>query len=292
MEKIFSLLTIIALIFVLSCDGSTDDETKNTNNNTNNSLNNTNNDNNNNNDAISVQLAKSIIPPEDTMTLDFSTYNDINSRGMQRDMDFTEGLCWGLGSLMVTWSNVICVIPLITPIAIFGVLATEEPTTLTANYVEWEYTYFLQSVVARVDRSNGEYDWTWKITWNGENIITGASMTDHSAGWWQFHDPDEDSTDNKTIKVEYTFTSDTQATLKFTNNNDSDSDTYGDYIEYELDGTEISVLFHDVHGESDNTGDLVETTVYWDTVTEAGGVSIDATDNNDDDSCTWDPNTK
>lgn len=231
------------------------------------------------------QSMNSIIPPESTMKIDFSSFNAINSQ--DKTIEGEEAACWLIGSGLVLWGNLVCFLPLAVPSAIFAVLREQIPTTATPDLVEWSYSFSNDSesltVVVTAEKKGGEYDWEWSFTVNDFEWITGGSMEDSSRGWWEFHDNSLPADSDEVIQVEWTYTDEENSTVTFTNVNENDSDGMGDYIKYTRVENDISVRFHDVH---DNGGDLRDIEVYWDIVDHTGGITVHEGDGED---CTWDP---
>lgn len=234
-----------------------------------------------------------IIPPESTMNLDYSTFNQINTKSVRdltpgtADMDGSELLCWGIGSVLVLWSNVVCFTPIAVPITIYKVLKTQIPTESSDTHVVWSYSHDGHKVVITADKKGGYYDWEWSVNIDDFEWITGGSMEDLTEGWWQFHSPLLPEDSNETIGVVWIRTDDENNTVTFTNNNVNDVDQYGDFIEYMREGDNIYVRFHDVKDEDDNVRDI---TVYWNIVDHSGGISINDENEGTEVPCEWNPN--
>jgi len=286
MKKLFFLtLVSLFLMFTTSCGDDTNSEASN-----------------DDDPKVSSEMNK-IVPSADTMSIDFASFNTANPDSAatakrsiiadltpdKKDMDPNEGACWLIGSAAVLWSNAVCFVPLAIPIGIYKELKDRVPTKVTDNLVEWGWSGPNHSALVSATKSDGEYNWEWSVAIDSFVWITGGSMEDKSKGWWQFHSPNLDSNANTTIRVDWTRNS--KNSVKFTNNNKSEKDTkFGDYIEYEKSGDDISVFFHDVHKDVDkvkDAGDLSEIKVYWNQVSKAGGIEVVTGDGN---SCAWDPN--
>ncbi len=215
-----------------------------------------------------------IIPPEYTMSIDFSDIND-NSKNK------AGGLCLISGVAVVLAANVVCFAPLAIPIAIFRVLRQVPPTSYSDTNVEWNYTYTdnntgtQHNIVVTADKNEGEYDWEWTVSYNDFTYITGASMEDLTEGWWQFHISELATDTNNFIRVDWTRSDNQNYTVNFQNNDTSNGisteETYGDYINYTRVDNDFSVRVHDV---TDIQGDMLDITVYWDISDETGGITV------------------
>ena len=256
-----------------------------------------------------------IIPPDDSMQADFSSFNDIkpatrinlDTTPDKPDIDLPEFACWYIGYNYVLWSNVVCFLPLAIPIAAFKALKEQQPTKASTSHAEWSWKGQNNSFLVVADKKGGEYTWEWSVKINDFEWITGGSMEDKTKGWWQFHDPNLTTDKNETIKVEWTKPDAQNATVKFINNNQNDAMKLGDYIEYTVNNTDITVYFYDMHKDIDtdkngsiseterDNGNLFEAKVFWNTVSKKGGIVIVKEDNEGTavktgDTCNWDPN--
>ncbi len=271
MKKLISLMIILFLSFNLSCFKADEEEEQ------------------------GDTAMNYVIPPDSSMSIDFSSFESINSRVVRadstpgtNDIDPAEGACLVAGALLVTWSNLVVFVPLAVPIAIFKVLRTQIPTEATSTHVKWSYTYNNHRAVVEANKTGTQYDWEWSVTIDDFIWITGESADDKTGGWWQFHDPTISSGNDNSILVEWTNTDSTNRSVKFTNNNDTLTNTKkGDYIYYEQTGSDVSVTFYDIHSGNDDSGTVEETKVYWNLSTEAGGIDVVTGSAAD---CTWDPN--
>ncbi len=236
-----------------------------------------------------------IIPPVDSMTIDFSSLTSIGTKSALKDttpgiadLDNTEKVCLGLGTAAVAWSAIVCFTPLAIPIAIFTVLRNQIPTESSENRVVWSYSNNGNNatVVAVKPGANG-YDWDWSVTINSFVWITGGSMEDKSSGWWTFHHAGLPAGADDWIGVEWTYSDNENKTVSFTNVNSNDTATYNDEISFTRTGDDISVRFYDVNSGSNNDGPLEDNVVFWNVSTKAGGITNNTTPAS---SCTWDPN--
>ena len=237
-----------------------------------------------------------IIPPITTMQIDLSTIEDLNSsKSLNKVITAEEGLCIGVAWLLVVWSNAVCYTPLLLPVAIYQVLKNQIPTDVSETHVEWTYTVTYQNetytVSVSADKNGGEYDWDWSVSINDIVLITGGSMEDLTAGEWQYYDPTGTPGANKTILVEWTRSSSTDGTVKFTNNSDDPAQAakVGDYILYTRTGNDVEVRFHDVNSGTDDLDPLLDISVYWNVSTNAGGIRANEGNLASVTECTWDP---
>ncbi len=262
MKKVISLLLIFCFCTLITCSDEAEKDQE-----------------------ISMEMNK-IIPPEYTMSIDFSEFSN-NSKSKAGE------LCLVTGVAVVLAANVVCFIPLAVPIAIFRVLRQIPPTSYSSTNVVWNYTYTEDSgtqhnIVVTADKNDGEYDWEWAIAYNDFTYITGGSMEDLTEGWWQFHIPELTTETNNFIRVDWTRTDNQNYTVNFLNNDASTDETNGDYIYYTRTGDDFTVRVHDV---TDIQGDMLDITVYWDIAEETGGITVNP-ENEDTTAipaqdCTW-----
>ncbi len=268
MKKITTIFLIILFPLYLSCSGGNSQE---------------------NEDPKSMNR---IIPPDSSLEIDFTTLQETNKSLLAKEkcgpVNPNEGECFKKAMALVWWSNMVCFVPLTVPIIIYKILKTQIPAEISTEHVIWNYTYTREDVVYTIsvtaDYITADQKWEWSFKINDFVWITGISKDDLSGGNWQFYDY---LTHAATIAVEWTRTSEINGTLKFINN-ESQSLKYGDFILYAREGNDISVLFHDVHCNFDDSGGLLETEVYWNIFDKTGGIDVIEDSTGTYQSCSWD----
>lgn len=283
MKKFTGLFLVALITFSLSCFSDSENPS------------------NTGNEVDDPKTMNRIIPPVDTMQVDFSLVEnmykgDVKCEQPENNLSPGEVLCIGQAIALVTWSYYICITPLSIPIAIYRVLQDQTPTEATDTHVEWSYTHTCfgveHTVAVIADKNGGEYDWDWSVIIDDFLWITGGSMEDNTAGEWQYHDPNLPAGANNTILVEWTRGDDFDGSVKFTNNTDDPvwADMKGDYILYKREGNEIEVNFYDIHYEFDGSNDILSIKVYWNIADRTGGIIQNPDNEVSHGECQWDPN--
>lgn len=274
MKKPISLIMIFSLVMLITCS---DDEKKD-----------------------DPKAMNRIIPPDSTIAIDLnslfneslpsSTKDSYANLSVMREINSTELTCINKAKALVGWGVLVCYTPFVIPIAIFNVLRTQIPTEASSTKVVWSVTKDGNSASVTAVKNGGEYDWDWTVLINDFTWITGGSMNDLTAGWWQYHKAELDDNADNLILVEWTRADENNYTVKFTNNNDdpAKTDDKGDYLLLTRANAYLSVEFYDVKNSGGDTADAI---ISWNITSLAGAINLieGSFPSILDSSCEWNP---
>ncbi len=236
-------------------------------------------------DPTSAETEAPALPPVRTMQFDFSFFDDgagaREALSRESDTDLAQ-LNWLNAAARVGLINVAVVTALTPPSAAFALAIHEEPVLQEDESFLWSYQWSDgQGAEARIDltgRIDGVHvDWELAVTSNEmvppvENAVWfhGRSSVIEDAGYWIF----TDLAGTDVARVEWV----AEESLSF-ENIEVDGADLGDHLEYHVDGTDISVSWHD-------ESEAVDAVIQWSTSTGAGNLTVP--DYNDGQTACWD----
>lgn len=194
--------------------------------------------------------------------------------------------CHFLASTVVLWTDVVVFAFTGLPTVAFAEALTRTPVWIFPATWIWAYTVPWGTSYATIELNGTlvevtEIDWTMLVSGTMQGLtrfswVTGHSNTDGHSGSWTLYDIRVPQTQTEALRIDWSRAAQDEVDLNY-HNILATSDTYGDSLNYSLDGTLAAVALHDV---SEGTS----TRVHWDTLTGDGKLIGAAGD-----SCCWGP---
>lgn len=244
----------------------------------------------NDNPSSSKQPQQPTVPPAASMTTDLGLF--ITPGGTPKTAHATQaGANFINAAVRAAVINAAVVIGLSVPVAVFALAASQTPTLGTDGKYHWQYTAtsggntFTADLAGSVDLRSQESVWEMRISSSNPPLnnflwYDGRAKLDNSSGYWDFYDPSQPSSSVKTIHLDWTYASNTNASLAFAVVKEGVPEK-GDELEYEVSGNIITITYEDASPQQT----LV---ISWDRVLHPG--YLIAPDYNNGAKACWDAN--
>ncbi len=234
---------------------------------------------------------KPALPPAQSMQMDLSTFSNPGALGKAAEpttkANFTNA------AVRVAIINTVVVAHLTIPTAVFVAAASQKPTLEEDAKFHWVYqvtiglTTYKADLAGWVDRANKKVRWEMYVT----NPLYQPALSDflwyqgwanleNSQGQWTFYDPQQPSVKVPVITIDWSYKSDQDAVLLFTNVWQGHAEQ-GDTLEYKVKNNDRSIQFFD-------KSESLTSIIFWDAVTGAGYLQVPGY--NDGQPAHWDEN--
>lgn len=195
------------------------------------------------------------VPPPASMTADLTLFTSGGSTP-KTGHTIQAGANFLNAAVRATIINAVVIAGLSVPVAVFALAASQTPTLGNDGKFHWQYSAtvggnaYTADLTGWVDVAKQQSVWEMRISATNPPLekflwYKGRARLDNSSGYWDFYDPHQPSSSVETIHLDWTYTSNTNASLAFEVVKDGVPEK-GDELEYDLLGEIITIVYRDV----------------------------------------------
>jgi hypothetical protein len=228
------------------------------------------------------------LPPDGTMTMDFSSFNNSNKSAIiesgVKGVTLPDKGNWALASTIAGVWNIILTVNLVVPVASFKLAVNNTPVYLDNNKWEWSYNFNVIGATfkARLTGQIRSADVKWEMYISREGVgafselkwYEGTSMPDGKSGQWilnhsqQFPEP--------LLQIDWAVVGSGIGNIRYTYIRDKKDDRSADlfktsYIEYGLTTNTLNA-FYNVHQNAGTVNVFNNVFIEWSTTNHSGHI--------------------
>ncbi len=213
------------------------------------------------------------LPPVGTMKAELGTVESAPQAAKDADPDAVGDYsnfanAWVRVKLLQAYGTGIVFIPAVA----MGLALSQEPTHQGDS---WLWSVTVGQTTGDLELSGGliaGWDVSFFVSNPAEGIadflwIEGHSNPELTEGYWLGHDVNRPASDNEVLEIAWSYTSETDRSLSYSNVNSSSPDL-GDVITYSVQGTTATLVYDDASDPS------LIANITWDTTTGVGSIQV------------------
>ena len=239
------------------------------------------------------------LPPEESMSLDFSAFNIEKSATLEKSSEFLLFTNYQYSTLTVGFWNTVIFVNMAVPVASFKTAFRHMPVKTADNTWEWTYTVegFGNNYHARLTGTNlsDSIEWKMYVTRTGINPYdeflwySGKSAKDRSGGYWVLNH--NNVFPEKALQIDWSYENESIADIKFTivrelNDNRSLNVNNGAYIHHGRIESYFDA-YYNIHVYDNGMYDFTDVNIQWNRTYKDGKVKSPVYFSDEDWHC-WD----